>query len=263
MKKLLFLFLLFTHAALHADVHPDVKEVITLNDIGGNLSGITYNYDTDTYFLIQNNSGNIYEYDRTFKKPKRVITFKNLKHDDTEDIVYLGQNRFAISEEENVVLFVTILPDQREIDGSRFSKEVRRLRLPSPSRNNLGLEGICYNPGTSPASFYAVQEKRSKRIFHWAEGVEKIKEPFDSERLLKHVLSDLSSCTFHQRSNTLLLLSHESSRIMELSLDGIIHRTLDIPRIADQYEGLTLSPQNELILVSEPNILVVMHERYL
>ena len=231
-----------------------IDRVIKLSEVGGNLSGITYNYDTNTYFMIQNNSGTIFEYDQSLSKLLRTIRINNLKYDDTEDIVYLGNNQYAISEEQNVVYFLTIEPFQVEIDGSKLARQ----QLPRPQRRNLGLEGICVSRRTTVPTFYAVQEKRSKRIFRWEMGSSTITQPFDAERILKHVMSDLSSCTFDDINNQLLLLSHEDSRIMVLDTAGRVIKTIDIPRVAHQYEGITFGPNREIILVSEPDIAVIL-----
>lgn len=231
-----------------------VDQVIKLPEVGGNLSGITYNYDTNTYFMIQNNSGTIFEYDQSLKVLLRIIRISNLRYDDTEDIVYLGNNKYAISEEKNVIYFLTIGPGQVEIDGSKLARQ----QLPRPQRRNLGLEGVCVSQRTEVPTFYAVQEKRHKRIFRWEMGSTKISQPFDAERILKHVMSDLSSCTFDNVNDQLLLLSHEDSRIMVLDTVGKVLKTIDIPRVANQYEGITLGPNREMVLVSEPNIAVVL-----
>ncbi len=231
-----------------------VDRVIKLPEVGYNLSGITYNYDTNTYFMIQNNSGTIFEYDESLSTLLRTIRISNLKNDDTEDIVYLGNNKYAISEEQNVVYFLTIEPGQVEIDGEKLARQ----QLPHPQRRNLGLEGVCVSHNTDVPTFYAVQEKRYKRIFRWEMGSSKVSQPFNAEKILKHVMSDLSSCTFDDVNNQLLLLSHEDSRIMVLDTSGKVVKTIDIPRVADQYEGITFGPKREIVLVSEPNIAVIL-----
>lgn len=231
-----------------------VDRVIKLPDVGYNLSGITYNYDTNTYFMIQNNSGTIFEYDESLSLLLRTIRINNLKYDDTEDIVYLGNNQYAISEEQNVVYYLTIVPGQVEIDGSKLARQ----QLPRPQRRNMGLEGVCVSHRSEVPTFYGVQEKRNKRIFRWEMGSTKVSEPFDTERILKHVMSDLSSCTFDDINNQLLLLSHEDSRIMVLDTAGNVIKTIDIPRVAHQYEGITIGPHREIVLVSEPNIAVIL-----
>lgn len=247
-----------------------VDEVIPLPEVGGNLSGITYNSDTNTYFLIQNNYGKIFEYDRSFKAPLRTIQMLNLIDKDTEDIVYLGSDRFAISTEENHILIFSITPGQTTVDMNLARADVQGFTLPAPKKDNKGLEGVCFNPKstTGRGTFYAVQEQKPKRIFSftWPRvdidfGSSRgfgLTEPYDADALLKHRLSDLSACTVDAESGHLLLLSHESSRLMELSPTGQILQMLEIPAVASQYEGVTFGPDRELVLVSEPNVLVIM-----
>lgn len=249
-----------------------VAEVIPLPDIKENLSGITYNFDTDTYFLILNDVGRIFEYDRSFSTPLRVIKMRHLKDKDTEDIVYLGQNRFAISSEKNYILIVTIEPGQTEIDMKISLPGVQLFTLPSPSAHNLGLEGVCFSKRRSDqgrGTFYTVQEKDPERVFsfEWPLSDKDFKFPgafpfselLQTENLLKPKMTDLSSCTFDETAGHLLILSQESSRVMEFSADGATPiATFDIPPAAPQYEGITLGPDREVILVSEPNWVVIL-----
>lgn len=251
-----------------------VDEVIPLTEITGNLSGITYNKDTQTYFLIRNNSGQIFEYDRTFSKALRIIKMINLKDKDTEDLVYLGQGRYAMSTEENFVFIFSIAKGQTQVDLDSSRADVQEFRLPPPKKDNKGLEGVCFtpqSPSQSPqdrGTFYAVQEQRPKVLyaFGWPRSEAdfasprsfNLKEPFDTNALMKHRLSDLSACTVDPRTKNLLILSDESSRLMVLSPLGQILKILDLPTVAPQYEGVTFGENQELILVSEPNIVVIL-----
>lgn len=249
----------------------EVTETVALKDVnGGNLSGITYNFDTQTYFLIQNNYETLFEYDRSFSKPLRVIKFLNLEDDDTEDIVYLGQGRFALSSETNKIIIFSIWPGQTEIDLNPARPDVQLFQLPRPSEKNQGLEGVCFNPMSDAGQgrFYAVQQNRPRLVYSFARPNHdndvvnykylRLQQPFDTVRLFKHRMSSLASCTFSETTGTLLILSSVSSRVMELSLDGKSVETLDIPPVAPQYEGITLNPDGEMILVSEPNVVVVL-----
>ncbi|XGC82115.1 SdiA-regulated domain-containing protein [Bdellovibrio bacteriovorus] len=249
-----------------------VEKVIDLTEIGGNLSGITYNHDTQTYFLIQNNYGHIFEYDSSFSKPLRVIAMNNLEDKDTEDIVYLGQEQYAIASETNKILIVTIKAGQTEIDMDASRADVQLFQLPEPSKKNLGLEGICYSKQSN--QFFAVQEDKPKRLFRFTKPNDNLDyrdaatlnfdEPFDAFNksgffdIFKNKMADLSSCLFDERTGHLILMSHESSRLMELDAKGSIVRTLDLSTVVPQYEGMTIGPQKELILVSEPNSIVIM-----
>ncbi len=245
-----------------------VDRTVRLAEVGGNLSGVTYNYDTDTYFMVQNNTGKIFEYDKEFKH-LRTIVMTNLKDDDQEGIVYLGNEEFAVSSETNIVLIFKIAAGQTVVDGNTARTDVQQLSLPAPRKDNKGLEGVCFTKrgGAGAGMFYAVQEHKPKRIFRFERPLDKadkasqkmsVSEPFDAERILKHRMSDLSDCVFDDVTNHLVLLSHESSALMELDVNGKVVNTLPIPKVADQYEGVTIGAEGELILVSEPNILVIM-----
>lgn len=270
-----------TSAALAGDNNSNVlasysrvDEVIPLPEIGGNLSGITYNPDTNTYFLIQNNYGQLFEYDRSFKKPLRVIQMKNLKDDDTEGIFYLGNGRFALSSENNRIVVFTIKPGDTVLDLNSTRPDVQEFVLPPPSKNNQGLEGVCHAPGDngSRGTFYAVQEAKPKRVFsfNWpssdadfsSPSTLGVKELFNADRVLLFKMGDLSDCTFDRESDHLLLLSHESSRLMEFDRAGNALATLNIPAVAKQYEGVTFGPDRELILASEPNTIVIMKKNH-
>lgn len=242
------------------------NELKVLPEVGGNLSGITYNPESDSYFLIQNNSGTIFEYKADFTKPLRVIRLLNLLDDDTEDIVYLGNNEFALSTESNHVLILKISPGQTTVDARESRADVQLMQLPRPAKNNKGLEGVCFSK--SQNLLFAVQEKKPKRIFQWKRPQTtdditnpeqlRLREPYDADALLKHTMSDLSACFYDDTKSELVLLSHESSRVMRVNALGKVVSTLDLPREAPQYEGLTFGKQGELVLVSEPNLVMIL-----
>lgn len=238
-----------------------------LPDIAGNLSGITYNPDSDSYFLIQNNSGAIFEYKEDFEKPVRTIRMINLLDLDTEDIVYLGNNEYALSTESNHVLIVKIDNSQTVLDANESRDDVQLMPLPRAEKKNKGLEGVCFSKKRN--MLFAVQEKKPIRIFEWPRPAHKadvpdssklgLKEPYDIGRLLKNIMSDLSACHYDDDKDQLLLLSHESSRVMYVNRQGQAVSTLDLPPVALQYEGMTLSKDGKLVLVSEPNIVVILN----
>lgn len=237
-------------------------QVITLADVGHNLSGITFNADTNTYFLIQNNTGFIYEYDRTFSAPLRRIQMLNLEDDDTEDIVYLGQGLFALVNERNQVVVFPLRDRETTVDLRADRPGVQVYQLPYPQKKNKGLEGICFVPPTktSYGIFYVAQEADPIRVysFQWATNP-KISQPLPTDRIMKRQLKDVSGCLYHPTTGRLLFLSHESSRIMDVGRDGSVHGILDLPAHGPQYEGLTFGARGELVLVSEPNIVVILN----
>lgn len=264
--KCLFIFATLLISSLNSFAFSGTITQKFLPEVGNNLSGITYNHDTDSFFLIQNNSGNIFEYKMDFQKPLRILKLKNLIDFDTEDIVYLGNNQYALSTEANQVLVIQILPGQTEIDASELREDVQLMQLPPTQENNKGLEGVCYSPARKV--LYAVQEKKPKRIFEWSRPTTTqdvsdpsglvLREPFDIEKLLKKTMKDLSACLYDDAADQLVLLSHESSRVMKINRQGDVAGTLDLPTVAEQYEGMTWGKNRELLLVSEPNIVVIL-----
>ncbi|MBS1969518.1 MAG: SdiA-regulated domain-containing protein [Bdellovibrionales bacterium] len=242
--------------------------------MGGNLSGITYNYDTGTYFMVQNNYGKLFEYDRSLKKQLRVIEMKNLKDDDTEGIFYLGRDRFAISSEDNHIHIFTIRPGDTVLDLNSAREDVQDFTLPPPSKKNKGLEGVCLAPSKNGGrgTFYTVQEASPKKVYTFefpasdadvtSPKVLGVKELFNADKALFLKMSDLSDCTFDTESDHLFLLSHESSKVMEFSRTGEEIGSLKLPTVAPQYEGITFGPDRELILVSEPNSVVIMKKNH-
>ena len=244
--------------------------VISLKEAAGNLSGVVYNYDTDSYFVIQNNSYQFVEYDKTFSRALRIIKLVNLPDKDTEDIAYLGNDQFAINMETNAIVIFTLKPGQTTVDVSPKRPDVQLLQLPAPNKDNKGIEGLCYTTrgGDGAGVFYAVQEDRPKRLFMIPRPKDmndvtsssklKFTEPFNVDKIFKHVMSDLSGCTVSDKYDHLLVLSHESSRVMELTKAGAIVKTMDLPAsLATQYEGITIGPEGELVLASEPDKIVI------
>ena len=72
--------------------------VYRLKGIKENLSGITYNWDTDTYFTVENNGGIIHEYTSDLKTKLREIYLWGHNRD-YEGITFLGRRRFAVVNE--------------------------------------------------------------------------------------------------------------------------------------------------------------------
>lgn len=236
---------------------------IVLSEVRYNASGVTFNPDTQSYFVIQNNTGFIFEYDISFSKLLRKIQMLNLVDDDTEDIVYLGNQEFAIANESNQVFIFKLAPGQTRLDLDSSLSSVQVLQLPKAGKKNNGVEGICYGKNI----FYAVQEKKPKKVYKFSRPSSKddlmspgsfgVREPFNTDAVMKHRLSDLSGCFVDPITMNLLVLSHESSRIMEVSSAGKIIDMLDLPRFPEQFEGITIGAEGELVLLSEPNIISI------
>ena len=235
--------------------YTDVEAEKVLAYANDDLSGITYNPVTDTYFMIQNNGGRIWEVDKSFNLI-RVIRMLNNSFDDSEDIVHIGGNEFAIVNEASQLFIVNIFAGTTELDATDTAS-VQTITFGS-NGGNIGPEGVAFDKATQ--TFYIVKEMQPKAIYSFqrpAAGNQTIvpDEPFDAETVFANVLGtygDLSAITFDARDNTLLLLSHTRHQVLNVDITGNVLGVLDL---ADnrQAEGITLDENGSLQIVSEAN----------
>jgi uncharacterized protein YjiK len=134
---------------------------------------------------------------------------------------------------------------------------------PRPKKENKGWEGIAYNK--EKRAFYVCQEKSPMQVLtfsrppkdksaSWRNGSLKVTEPFSAEKMLGKYIDDISGCFFHPKTGRLLILSEESARILDVTVDGKVVGTFDLPEDY-QFEGLTMNKAYDLIVTSEPNYL--------
>ncbi|MCG3717268.1 SdiA-regulated domain-containing protein, partial [Aliarcobacter butzleri] len=133
------------------------KELVVINEIEKNLSGITYNENTDTLFAITNSPRDIYELDKN-GNVLRKISLKGFK--DTEDITYIKDNKFAILDEELNGLFIVDINDDTKFISIEDS--IKKFIFDIKKFENFGLEGISYDK--TEDKFYMVNERNPKKI---------------------------------------------------------------------------------------------------
>jgi uncharacterized protein YjiK len=226
------------------DGYDAVTSLRSLSFVDSDLSGIEYVVDTNTFFLIQNNGGKIWEVDADFNRI-RTITMSGFG--DVEDIAYLGNNEFAIVDESSQLLIGTISAVTTRVSAGDF----QRLLFDNYSGNS-GYEGVAYD--SILQTFYVVKESSPKRIRSFLRPTSSddmpvtTSTPFDADQL---PAGDLSSVRLDDRTGRLLILSHESHKLMDVGLDGFVHGEL---RMADssQHEGVALDSSYNIYVTSEP-----------
>ncbi|MFW2524125.1 SdiA-regulated domain-containing protein [Aliarcobacter butzleri] len=231
------------------------KELVVINEIGKNLSGITYNENTDTLFAITNSPRDIYELDKN-GNVLRKISLKGFK--DTEDITYIKNNKFAILDEELNGLFIVDINDDTKfisIDDSikKFIFDIKRFE-------NFGLEGISYDK--TEDKFYMVNERNPKKIVS-VKGIignNQLEVNIKDELLENNFyLADLSAIYFDDIDRRLYVLSDESALL------GLIDDKKDFRKYLDlmdneisskmkNSEGITRDKEGNIYIVSEPNL---------
>jgi len=234
-----------------------------LPEIWTDLSGVSYSAERGSYLLVQNNGRKIFEYEEDLTSLRHVFQIRDAENFDFEGIAALGRSRVAIANEKNQ-LYLFELPDRPGEPGISLDPEepeVDFLALPQQQRWNQGLEALCFDPDMGVGGvLYAFQESGPRRVFRvflseWGKPSH-FDEPFDAESRFRGVLRDLSGCAVDRERGTILVVSHNSSRLAEIARDGELLAWMDLPGRfsggASQYEGVALGPGRRLVVVSEP-----------
>ncbi|MGR9100872.1 MAG: SdiA-regulated domain-containing protein, partial [Gammaproteobacteria bacterium] len=133
----------FKHAAANSrllDGYVLSRGPVRLNGISGNASGLTYNPESGTLFLIQNKPENIDELDKNGNVLRKI---KLPGFDDTEGIDHIGGNRFVLVEEYRGTVVVASIDANSDFVDYGKSPKMNVVR----KSGNKGFEGVTYVPG--------------------------------------------------------------------------------------------------------------------
>ena len=218
------------------------------------FSGVTMVVGDDgkrRIFIVDNKTMSVYEYDLGGKY-HRTIRGKGFQ--DTEGIIHLGGDRFAIVEERIAqISIVTIDATTTSID--KKDAQVIKPHLAdgsslNPGGKNVGLEGIAYDAKRNV--FYVIKEKNGRNLYE----VQIEGEPGAATLLegptkaLNAKLDDLAGLHFDNASRNFFVLSHESNCVVQLEPTGTYRDILKLN--GKQVEGVTLSPDGiDLVVVGE------------
>jgi uncharacterized protein YjiK len=233
------------NASIHTYERSEVR--MRLGDVR-NASGITFNPDSNTLFIVQDSPTIIHEINFS-GNVLRSITLKNM--DDVEGITHLGGDRFAIIEESSsIIYFLSIKKETTIID----KKDCATMKLDIEG-NNYGIEGITYDAHNK--CLYVIKEKKPKKILRIYIGSEKVEVPFDLESIN---ISDAAGIVIDPRSGHLLILSEESKCIIECTIEGkelarlsLYENQANLKRDFKKPEGITIDPKSGKIFTCGEN----------
>ncbi len=238
----------------------DYQEVSSLEPLAyvpADLSGITYHPERNTFFMIRNNATRIWEVDTSFSLIRTISPTGSFG--DSEDIVYMGNDEFAIVSEEGV-LYVGELP-MGNSDTTVNPADFQAITFAAQG-GNQGPEGVAYDRASE--TFYVVKEENPRKLYSFArppQGASSVvvTEPFDAQVLpMPRLTQDMSGVLFNPETGRLLILSHRDHRVIDIDLDATVFGILDFPRA--QHEGIAFDGDGNLHIVAEPN-LHSMYER--
>lgn len=258
------------------DLPEPLRTAAPLNNLlAQEASGVTYNWDTDTLFIVGDGAKSVTQVSKTGalidtmtlalgSSPQGTAFY------DAEGITYIGGGQFVMTEERDrqIVKFTYAA-------GTTLTRgDTQTVKL-GTFVDNIGLEGLSYDPQTG--GLILVKEITPEGIFQtnvdWALGTATNGSPttlnsinlFDPAlaNLLDFAdvfaLSNLPSLNGQPDSSNLLVLSQASGRIVAINRAGNIASSLQIVAdlgsplsVADQqHEGLTMDHAGNLYVVSE------------
>ncbi|SHF99672.1 Por secretion system C-terminal sorting domain-containing protein [Flavobacterium fluvii] len=256
---------------------PEPKRTIapTNNLLGQEASGITYNWDTDTFFIVGDGTTSVLQVSNTGKLIDTMTLAQGSSPQgtefyDSEGITYIGNGQFVMTEERDrqVVLFTYAA-------GTTLTRANTKTVKLGTFVNNTGTEGLTYDPLTnsyivlkeiSPIGIFqtgidfnagtatngSATTDNSTNIFDPALlGVSDVADVF--------ALSNIPALSGKPFYNNLLVLSQENAKVVNTDRNGTIANTLTIvsdpgnplDAPSQQHEGLTMDRDGILYIVNE------------
>lgn len=240
------------------------------------VSGVTYNWDTDTLFVVGDGSRSITQISKTgelidtMTLALRTGAPQGTDFYDLEGITYIGNNEFVISEERD-----------RQLVKISYTAGVEKARADAQTVkigtfvDNTGTEGLSFDPLTS--GFIVMKELGPIGIFqttvdfdlgtasNGSAATVNSTNLFDPALLGMtdvadvFALSNLPSMSGESQEGNLLVIGQENARVVNVDRAGNIHSTLQI--VADpgstitapnqQHEGITMDRAGNIYVVNE------------
>jgi len=221
--------------------------------LASEASAVTWNWTTDTLFVLGDEGEALVEVSKT----GALLSSMTLTgFGDTEGLTYIGGSQFVLTEER--LRSAYLLNYMANASVARGSLQVADL---GSDTGNTGIEGISYDP--IDGSFITVKEKTPQEVnkntitFGGSATVTSLFAPSLGMSDLSdvQVLSTATTAGSADRDN-LLILSQESSKLLEVSRTGAILSQLDLATLGlpDTTEGVTIDRSGIVYLVAEEGI---------
>ncbi len=238
-------------------------------------SGVTYNWDTDTLFVVGDGGTSVVQVTKTGQLVNSMTLAQGSSPQgtefyDTEGIAYVGGGQFVLIEERyrqaNLFTYVA--------NGTLQRANARTVKL-GTTIGNVGLEGLSYDPLTGGYLF--VKEKDPISVFqtgiNFVAGTATNGSPTatSSTDLFNpalasvidfsdvFALSNLPSLNGHPDYSHLLIISQESGQVINVDRAGTVYSRLTL--VADPGNPLSIPDQTqEGVAMDRDGFLYIVNE---
>ena len=240
-------------------------------------SGVTYNWDKNVLFLVDDEGDDLAEYSLTGNRLTAdtipQLNGGNGGYRDIEGVTYIGNGRYVLAEErteEMVLVGVTGTNNSGAVPRSTYTAKPDALKYAVRGGTNVGnngLEGVSFDPLTG--NYFGVRQGGTSSVSEavyfnhidfGSPTTGTTSEPFNPAPLGLATLSDIAALSTNPNfagtdyQQNLLILSADAStrRLLEVSRTGELLSSFDLSGLAIQtIEGVTLDFAGNIYLVGE------------
>ncbi|MCW1886864.1 esterase-like activity of phytase family protein [Luteolibacter flavescens] len=254
--------------------HPSRDTAPAGNLLAEEASGVAYNWDTDTLFVIGDGGQSVTQVTKTGKLVDTMTlgagaSSQGTEFYDPEGITYIGNGEFVFTEErDRQAVKFTYVP------GTTLARSATRTMKLGTTIGNIGLEGLSYDPQTN--GFLFVKESGPMAIFQATINFDTLTASNGSPTTVNSVnlfdpalagtldmsdvfaFSNLPSMAGQPQAGNMLIISQESAKIVNVDRAGSVANSLTLVAdagnisIQDQtHEGVTMDRTGRLYVVSE------------
>jgi uncharacterized protein YjiK len=264
----------YVRVGRHNLPHPSRDPAPANNLLAEEASGVAYNWDTDTLFVIGDGGQSITQVTKTGLLIDTMTLAlgsspQGTEFYDPEGITYIGGGQFVFTEErDRQAVKFTYAP------GTTLLRSATQTMKLGTTIGNIGLEGVCYDPQTS--GFIFVKEASPLGIFQTTIDFNTLTASNGSPTTVNSInlfdpalagtldmsdvfaFSNIPSMIGQPQSGNLLIISQESAKIVNIDRSGSVFSSLtlvsdpgNISIQAQTHEGVVMDPTGRLYVVSE------------